>query len=358
MKRKLNYLAIATVVAVFVFGSSTTRARVVFFDGFEYAVNRTAPDVVQLFQSHGWSFAKTHPSGQANGYLSTVTSIPGYSGPFPGTNSSRVLLLEALPGSLGGQTDFYLQYGGSAQPANTIPGDVWIQFWMYPQYYGNQLSRYGTRNKFLYVCNTDYPCHSHLWMVSQGAQTYDRVNAFPRGNPSQGDFFWNTSSASGVSQIINTRGDEYTQDTMGQSNTTEWMRANRWTLVKMRFNTTRTSGNSWETWLRPMGGSWTKVADWVGGTPGFTWNVPSESVGGHRVLRMPTTVGGVTSQLYDYWLYMDDFVLATTEADLPVYADAGTGTAPGAPTNVRILRAAMNLLGFESPAERARNALP
>ena len=76
-----------------------------------------------------------------------------------------------------------------------------------------------------------------------------------------------------------------------QNDITEWMRPNRWTLVKMHFNTTSTTGNSWEMWLRPYGGTWLKVAEWIGGvTPGFTWDIPAGSVGGHRVLRMPTTV--------------------------------------------------------------------
>jgi len=99
-------------------------------------------------------------------------------------------------------------------------------------------------------------------------------------------------------------------------NQTEWVKRNRWTLVKMHFNTTRTSGNSWEAWVRPYGGAWTKVSEWIGGqTPGFTWDIPSASVGGHRVLRMPSTVNG------NYWMYMDDFVIATSEEDLPNYPD-------------------------------------
>ena len=92
------------------------------------------------------------------------------------------------------------------------------------------------------------------------------------------------------------------------------MRPNRWTLVKMHFNTSATTGNPWEVWLRPMGGSWSKVSEWIGGrTRGFTWDIPAASVGGHRVLRMPTTVDN------NFWLYMDDYVIARTEAALPVY---------------------------------------
>ena len=334
MRRNLAvFFVIAVALLLLPIGA---RARVVFMDRFEYAVGRSDPNAASLFVQNGWSHAKTQQnSSGAHGYLHTVTSIPGYSGPFPGTNSTRVLAMEALPESLGGQTDFYLGLGGSgAAYEDYIPGDVWLQFWIYPLNSGSQTSTFSTREKFLYVCNTDYPCHSHLWMVMSGSPTYNPNNMFPVGDPSRGQFLWTVRQAAGVSEIWNTLGDPYAQGNIGSPNPTEWMRPNRWTLVKMHFNTTRTSGNSWEVWLRPQGGAWTKVSEWIGGqTPGFTWNIPSASVGGHRVLRMPTTVD------HDYRMYMDDFVMATTESDLPAYSDGGSssGSSPQAPTNLRII---------------------
>ena len=243
------------------------------------------------------------------------------------------MAIEALPQTLQGQTDFYLQLGdgGSAAHDDYIPGDVWFQFWIYPQDYGAEQSEYANRNKFLYVCNTNYPCHSHLWMVGQGAPAYGPAgtNPTPLGDPANGEFLWNMSSASGASQLNYSLGDPSNADQVGTVTLSEWMRPNRWTLVKMHFNTTATTGNSWEVWLRPYGSPWTKVSEWIGGrTPGFTWNVPSASVGGHRVLRMPTTVDG------DYRMYMDDFAMSTTEQDLPVYPD---DRFPRAPTNLRII---------------------
>jgi hypothetical protein len=245
------------------------------------------------------------------------------------------LAIEALPGTFQKQTDFYLQLGHGTAAAydDYIPGDVWFQFWVYPQNYGNQMSAYGTRNKFFYVCNTEYPCHSHLWMIGQGAPTYDPSNHLPLGNPSRGEFVWNMHAASGAS-IINNANNPDSADSIGPNNMSEWMKPNRWTLVKMHFNTTRTTGNSWEVWVRPFGGEWTKVSEWIGGrTPGFTWDIPSASTGGHRVLRMPTTIGSPTSQWHDYWMYLDDFVIATTEQDLPVYDDGGE-RAPMPPAEV------------------------
>ena len=316
VKRNLAFLLVVTIVLIV---ENSAPARVAFIDRFEYFVSRSDRNAAQVFVQSGWSHAKTQQnSSGAHGYLYTVTSIPGSTGPFPGTNSSRVLAIEALPETLGGQTDFYLGLGNGSSSASDdyIPGDVWFQFWVYPQNSGKQLSTYSARNKFLYVCNTDYPCHSHKWMIMNGSPTYNPNNMFPLGNPSQGQFIWTLRKADGVSEINNTTGDPDAPGNISSPNNSEWMRPNRWTLVKMHFNTTASTGNSWEVWLRPYGRGWTKVSEWIGGrTPGFTWNIPRSSVGGHRVLRMPTTVD------HDYWMYMDDFVMATAESDLPVYPD-------------------------------------
>jgi hypothetical protein len=345
MRRNVAFFFVIAIALLLL--ESHTRARVVFSDRFEYAVGRSDPNAVNLFVQNGWSHAKTQQNASgAKGYLYTVTSIPGYSGPFPGTNSSRVLAMEALPITLGFQTDFYLQLGNPSSSAynNTIPGDVWFQFWMYPR-----SGQFGTHEKFLYACNTDYPCHSHKWMVMTSSTGNNPNNMFPFGHPTNGDFMWLLRRADGVSEIINTTGEPDSQGAISSPNPTEWMRPNRWTLVKMHFNTTRTSGNSWEVWLRPYRGGWTKVSEWIGGvTPGFTWNIPAEHVGGHRVLRMPTTVG------YDYLLFMDDFVMATTESDLPVYSDS-TGTpgptpGPRPPADLRIIREALHSALLRSPA--------
>lgn len=343
MKRNLNLLLVVAMTLFVVLGS-TARARMVFMERFEYAVGRSDPNAAQIFTGNGWSHVKTQQShsGNANGYLYTVSSIPGFSGSFPGTNSTRVLAIEALPGSMQGQTDFYLALGNGSSAAfdDHIPGDVWFQFWIYPQNYGSQLSRYGTRNKFIYACNGSYPCSSQLWMLSQGAPTYNRSNLFPLGDPARGEFFMNVSSASGPSDLVNLNAEESNQDMIGPTNMTDWMRPNRWTLVKMHFNTTSTTGNSWEMWVRPYGGAWTKTSEWIGGrTPGFRWDIPSASVGGHREIRMPTTIGSPTSQWYDYWMYMDDFAMATTEQDLTVYPDERN--VPRAPTNLRIIGSAL-----------------
>ncbi|MCK4816889.1 hypothetical protein KA005_14055, partial [bacterium] len=88
-------------------------------------------------------------------------------------------------------------------------------------------------------------------------------------------------------------------------------------LVKVHLDTSTSSGR-FESWLKPLGGDWVKVVDWVDGQNGLSWTVASP--GGHRVFRMPTTIGRATrTDLYDSWMYLDDFTMANSESDLPVY---------------------------------------
>jgi len=108
---------------------------------------------------------------------------------------------------------------------------------------------------------------------------------------------------------------------LGQTNTSERITANRWTLVKIHLDTSTQSGK-YEAWMRPLGGSWTKTAEWIDGvTPGFTWTISANHVGGHRTFRMPSTIGRASgSSNYDAWIYMDDFAMARSEAGLPLYS--------------------------------------
>jgi hypothetical protein len=337
MRRNLAFLFVVAIALLLL--ESSARARVVFSDRFEYAVSRSDQNAAQVFVQNGWSHAKTQQGGRGNGYLYTVTSIPGFSGTFPGTNSSRVLALEAKPVTLGGQTDFYLQFGSENTP-EMIPGNVWFQFWIYPQNHAasGQTSLRGNRNKFLYVTNDTYPSHSHKWMIEEKCNSGNPLNQYdcPGVRP------WLTlRQTDGVSHISytgpgsddgNARSDE-----LGMQNTAETLVVNRWTLVKMHLDTSTTAGR-WRVWLKPQGGQFVQVANWQHGVGGLVWTIPADVVGGHRMLRMPTTVND------DYWYYMDDFVMATTEGDLPVYAGGSGQTTvppPQPPTNPRIIRSAL-----------------
>ncbi|MDB4516751.1 hypothetical protein N9089_04050 [Crocinitomicaceae bacterium] len=330
MNRKIWALLIC---CSWLIGWGTSHAEIVHLDDFEYTADRLDPNIATVFQQHGWWYAKTEANDHgAKGYLYTTPTIDGYSGPFPGGNSSRVLAIEARPETFGGQTDFYLQYGSTVGTVDAIPGDVWIQFWLYPNYTVNEPSVL-EEMKFLYACNGNYGCHTHLWMylMRNHSNIPDRV---PTAHPA--DMYFNTRDAEGPSVMTLDGLPSWDQGKLGQTDTSEFIAHNRWNLVKLHYNTTSTSGNSYEAWIRQYGGSWTKVAEWIGGvTPGFTWTIPAADVGGHTVMRMPTTVGS-TSGGQDFWLYMDDFAMATTAADLPVYPDeVGALADPMPPSIVR-----------------------
>ena len=81
----------------------------------------------------------------------------------------------------------------------------------------------------------------------------------------------------------------------------------------------------WEVWLKSLGRKWVKVVEWIDGvTPDFSWQIPADKVGGHRVSRMPTTMGSMGERARDNrdcWIYMDDFAMAASEKALPDYPD-------------------------------------
>jgi len=294
---------------------------VLFYDNFDYVVGRDSADAITTFQTQGgWDWGKSAQAGEpgAKGYLYTVDRIPGYSGAFPGRNSTRVLVQEAAGATFGGQTDFFLQYGSTTAPAETIPGDVWFQFWVYPNYYDDpnnqedQLSDFGHRMKFLYPCKSSYPCQDATWLFMMGA-TSDQPFVDSLGEPSH-DLYVVLRDAEDIDYAL---ADQYptNRTKLGQTDISDLVARNRWTLVKLHMDTSTTSGK-WEAWVKPMGGEWLKVADWVDGQNALTWTVSVP--GGHRVLRMPTTIGG-GGEYFDSWLYMDDFAMAGSESDLPVY---------------------------------------
>lgn len=297
-------------------------ADLIFFDSFEYAVGRNDPNAAKLFMQHGhWSGVKTMQSDRpgARGYLYTVEKIPGHAGAFP-NGSNRVLAIEALPATHGLQTDVYLRYGSPDAPAETVPGNVWFQFWMFINHSRNQPSRVDAGNKFLYVCNGHYPCHTEKWLIGFGSSS-QLPHWQSLGVPSDGDAFLRNTLNADTAEIVNTHAPAYDRQKLGQRNIKKYIAANKWTLIKIHLDTSTESGK-YEAWMRPLGGGWTKVAEWIDGvTPGFTWKIHSKHIGGHRVLSMPTTIGNAIASrgLYDSWIYLDDFAMARSEAGLPQY---------------------------------------
>lgn len=304
----------------------------IFFDDFGYVVNKldSAETKQRLFQAAGWGGIKdeqTRPGG-ASGYLSTVTTIPGYTGRMPG-GSGRVLRMEGLPTSMGNvssqpyrnQTDFYLWYGNAAGPQTNVPGNVWFQFWVFINDYGNEQSHWAPRNKLIYpsddgTASGDGTENAYLISVRPSSQagTYQSygpdayvVNKIEEGNGGQV-----VSNAP--------EGETYVGANLASSN--GYHPPGRWELVKIHVDHASVNG-TYEVWKRPMNGSWIKTTEWIGGrTPGFTWVTQPALRAGHNMFKIPTTWGTAKQDdptNFDAWMYIADFAMANREADLPVY---------------------------------------
>lgn len=329
------------VVLVFAAIGTTPEARrtLTISDDFEYDVSRTDANAVETFQAAGWSGAKTEGDGEpaANGWLYTVTSaqIEGGCSTLP-TTGTRALMIEAKPDTEGGQTDFYLQLGNGASSAfdGTIPANLWLQFWVCTPDSGSMQSNRLTRNKFFYVCNGSYGCSTHLWMLSEVACNYvpGYAEAACSANSPTPEFFWMIGSASGVSTMTWAASgvNPDVNDQWGQNQSADPVPVNAWRLVKMNIDTSGATGHV-RMWMAAPEGAFTLVMDHQHGVDDITFTYPSP--GGHREVRMPTTVGHASdpTQSYDYWMLLDDFTVADSEGDLPTYQSE-----PSSPVRLRI----------------------
>lgn len=321
----MKYAILFSIALVLFLAGYPVAAEIVFRDNFEYVVERNqSGGASESFRVHGgWGGAKTRQDefgARSNGYLYTVESIPGYSGEMPGDDSTRVLAMEFLPASLGGQTDAYLALGSASAAGNFIPANVWFQFWVYLQRQPGQMSRF-YRGKFLYPSKTgNYPASlgSGLdWLMV--FKDYTSYYPWVQDSTVAGNTMLLNESWSHANYAVAEPGQEFklgSNMVRGEG----VIEANRWTLIRIHFDT---SGNSplapagqgvWRMWKSTDGVNLVQIANWIGGvTPDFTWPT-SNSQGGHRALKFGTTVDG-----HDSWFYFDDFVIATSEASLPTY---------------------------------------
>ena len=317
-------LTLSISVAVSLNADDKSRGKqALFLDTFEYAVSRDG-DTYKSFVGAGWNYAKANNLGNsgAHGNLYTTDTIPGYSGPFPGKNSTRVLALEGLATSLGGQTDFYLHFGGDYD--DQVPADVWFQFWLYTNNYddptdqNDQMSRFSNHPKFIYPTKGGYPNRNSLWIINGSHESKAPLRA-DTGLDSNEFFFY----LADLENISYTGGNKYKNAwKIGQQNLDEHIIPNRWALIKIHIDTS-TVNPVYEQWIKPMGGEWVKVAEWIQGvTPGLNWTIAPDDVGGHKAFRMPTTQNPCRNKKLscDNWQYLDDFAMATSEEQLPTYS--------------------------------------
>ena len=314
-------------------------AELLFFDDFEYVVNRENSPLPGMTNNAfvtqgGWRAAKAENiSGRGQGYLSTATSIPGYSGSMPGTNSTYVLRMQTL--NVYGGSDFWLQYGGIV--ANTVPADVWFQFWIYINRHpaSGEISAIENRHKFIYPAGPDGWPAWPKWLLSFSARSYNTTNAMPFGDPTTGEAFivMRDMAGEGAPNYQPAYPDNHWKlgPNAGEVSNAH-IPQNEWYLVKIHMDTSDNSSGVMEVWLKTLGGEWRKTTEWIGGaTPNFTWS--GFGAGGHYGFRMPTTIGW-SNRSDGAFYYMDDFAMAITEDSLPVYSYA-VPIAP--PTGLRIV---------------------
>lgn len=285
--------------------TSTVQAAVIFEDNFEYVANRADTNVQVPFEAAGWNDVRAENSDYARGggYLYTVDDA---------TLGSKVLVMESLPTTVGGQADYWLKLLGST---GYIPPDVWFQFWTYATV-GSEFDR----QKFLYPCHTGYPCPNgppedgHNWIVGFNATNgVDGVGGGVVTAPAGGRYFRTSGSA-----VNHTAAGPSDTQKMYQNLAGTVMLEGRWYLVKIHLNTSGAQG-SYELWMRQHGAStFTKESEWIGGvTANFDWPIDAARRNGNIVFSMPTTVDTL-----DGTTYLDDFIIATSESDLPNYTTA------------------------------------
>lgn len=327
-------------------GPQPAIAELLFFDNFEYLVNRDAtPSGSNAFISQGgWSYSKAdNLTGRGDGRIYTTNSIPGYSGPMPGQNSTRVMKIEAQNRS--GGTDIYLAYGGNESPPNTIPANVWFQWWMYINHHpqSGETSGLERRHKWIYPCDGDYPCNLNnlKWLMSLSADpvnTICRDGCYPFPHPQsnaisrQGEAFIAIRDQNGPDYSPARPDNHWKLGPNMQSAENAHIVPNQWQLIRVNLDTSVANRGKFQVWIMPMGGEWRKVSEWIAGvTPNFTW---THAAGGHRVFRMPTTIGWSDTSLGGAYYYIDDFAMANSEDSLPVYGNQSG--LPRPPSDIRV----------------------
>ena len=84
------------------------------------------------------------------------------------------------------------------------------------------------------------------------------------------------------------------------------------------------SNGGWEMWKRTPETSFVKIVEYLGGVTANYSQTP-EYTSGMSWFKWMTTLN------CDVWFYYDDFIMATSEADLPTYTTIPSDTTPPSP---------------------------
>lgn len=303
----------------------------IFFDDFDYVVTNDIGDAtanLAAFVAAGWeNAASDNITGGRGGNLYTAVpaDVPGHSGAFPGS-TQRALVINSNAGTLGTQTDFWLEYGSTI---GDIPANVYFQFWVYVARSGAQMSAFHGREKFIYPTRNSYPATSGNngghWLFELSTNSYppDSVDVAAAG---QAFSLLRDSTISSSTPYYDNQDaiDNGLTGSLGQNlSTTPLFAPNQWVEVRLHFDTSTATGIH-EAWRRVVGEDWVKVTEWISGTPvagdDFTWNIDASFRDGHQTIRMPTTMPASNSTgTVNSWIYMQDFAMADDVNDLPTY---------------------------------------
>ena len=301
-------------------------AEPLFFDDFGYELNRVQGSATKnsIVQARGWWFlSDSNTVADKRGYIYTVDAPPNYVGNLPNP-SARCLAIEMLgsggsPGGIG-QEDVFLQYGrGEAAPnREEVPGNVWFQFWIYNYWESGVFeSGYNNQDKFIYPTLSGYPAHPN-WLF-HGSNQNSFIPHFNASADNSTYYPFNQLFGSNMAGL-----ESWDQSRYGPSPAPNGeIGRNEWVCIRFHVDTSGPQG-TYEQWIRKLGEpSFTKVAEYIGGvTPGFTWGIPDTGGtfgpvrGGHTAFRVPVNN---SSPYRNSLRYMQDFAMATSESDLPVY---------------------------------------
>ncbi|OQW32182.1 MAG: hypothetical protein A4E20_03420 [Nitrospira sp. SG-bin2] len=310
---------VGLIVTIFVALADTGWARVIKSDDFERYPSGNVDCAALL--AGGWDGCKEAPVvryPENSSDISIVTSIPGYSGAMcSGSKAMRMYADARIK-----QTDVHVGtgIGDEEQYNNYIPAVAWFQVCVYINYSSSELSTtLGRTMKFFYPCADIYPCRDNYWLLEMGTNSYNPFQA-SHGDPSSGNLY--------ISSQARTTGDPYwasgpqeNRHKIGQTSLAEWIKPNRWNVLRCRTDFSNITAAKLDCWIGAKGTALINVMSWHGGTPvegsDFTWTIPVAK--GSRTFSIPTTVPSPNRSGPELFMYLDDFMIATSEEDLPRY---------------------------------------
>lgn len=230
------------------------------------------------------------------------------------------------------QTDVTLRTGSgeSEKYDNYIPPVAWFQVCLYLNCSVAELSTTtGRTMKFFYPCASIYPCHDNYWLLEMGTNSYNPFWA-SHGDPSDGNLYI-ASQAKSTGNPYWAGGPQENRHKLGQTSLAEWIKPNRWNVLRCKTDFSNMKAAQLDYRIKAKGSVLTNVMNGHGGTAvkgsAFTWTLPSAKAS--RVMSIPTTGPAPNRSGPETFMYLDDFIIATSEDDLPDYSGGAQEPATG-----------------------------